>query len=124
MPPVPTHDCDVLPAGVVVCDETQYPADLASEDIMVHILQVQVFELQEDVVGTLLPQEVLARKLGRMVRGIVEALDADPRLLSDAGAARVDYVTVTGVQYSDFAPDARGGFVRGAKLDLAVQVST
>ena len=118
----PLSDYDTYPAAVNLIDDTQYLDETRSDPVLYHDFQFQLYEVENEGIGGLLPQEVLTRRLERMATGIVSVLLANDTL--DAGGGdQVDHLEVRGVHYSQYAPWGESHILRGALIRIRVYFS-
>jgi hypothetical protein len=119
----PLQDYDALPCAVVMCSSTDYLDPLRREAVRAHELQLQVYEECHEATTTKMPQEVLAARLERTMKGIDTVLAANPTL-TVASVEKADHCMITGVQYSNFVDRGGRGVFRGALMSLRVYFST
>ena len=119
----PQGGYDAFPVIVIVADFSGAHEQYMDGGFKTHALQLSVLMTGIVAVGSLLPQEVLAKTLSRTVRGIEEVLRAKDSL-TISGTDYAETLRVGNIDYSDFAvgevePNA---FFRGATMMLDVDI--
>jgi len=115
-----------MPCAVVVARSAQRPEEFGNENIWWIELEIQVYLVGNETLAayqgvTLTPQEMVAIRLSRTMRGVEEVLEANAHL-PISGVHYAEHVKVISVEYSNFAP-VEAGLMRGARMLVQVLVS-
>jgi len=113
---------DTLPVACILTRGTQYPDLERSDDIRYHQLQLQVYEQSIEMVGTMLPAEVVSERLERTMTAVHTMIQANQTLLV-AGTHNADMTIIEEIQYSDFGGDEAAMF-RGVLMNLTAWFSS
>lgn len=117
----PLERYDKFPACIVDCFDSVVSDELRSDLVHLHSVNIMVILVGNEAVDSLLPQEILGKRLYRTVRGIEEVLSDFPRL-TVSSVDQCDQLIVTAKDYSDTATDGNA-FRRDGLIEAQVMCS-
>jgi len=117
----PLERYDKYPACVVDCFDSIVPDELRTDLVHIHSVNIMVILVGNEAVDSLLPQEVMGKRLYRTIRGMEEVIADFPRL-TVSSVDQCDQIIVSSRDYSDTITDGTA-FRRDGLIETQVMCS-
>ena len=112
---------DDFPSLILFTDDNEPDQQGGSFYLRTQVIEIRLMEISNEAVDSLLPPEVMMKRLERMCRGIIEVLMENRGSLTISNVDDVGIVAIVGPQFLDFTQLGSGPTGRSASIAVTVQ---